>query len=76
MSARWPLWVIAARRGMETASRVARLRRLEDERAADPTLCLFCEDPLSVSVLTHHGRYCDARCRKEASRARRKESQS
>lgn len=74
MSARWPLWVIAARRGMETASRVARLRRLEDDRAADSTRCALCETKLPVSVLTHHGRYCDATCRKEASRARRKES--
>jgi len=75
MSVRWPLWVIAARRGMDTASRVARVRRVEAEHAADPTRCLWCEGKLSISVLTHHGRYCAAACRKDASRARRKESQ-
>lgn len=76
MSRRWPLPVIAARRGMETASRVARLRRIEDAFAADPNRCDHCEAPLSASVITHHGRYCDAWCRKEASRARRKETRA
>ena len=67
---------VAMRQGVSVEALRSQLVKVAETFAADPSRCSFCEGPLSVSVLTHHGRYCDAGCRKDASRERRTEARS